>query len=208
VPATEAERKSVMGNLRRAPTAAGGAAAGIAAAWVKARSEPPLQRLAERFWPPAPELKEMVGVDPSGHPENSPPGALVDALTRAFLGRAATEEERVRGLLVIHYALGASLGALYAVAARRRPAVTRGTGSVAGAALYVLTHGMTLPALRLQDPPWYLPTSAVAWEFTSHVEFGVVLEALRRLLDGFRNTAAATTDQERKGLQTVSAMIT
>ena len=41
--------------------AAAGAATGVVAAWIKALSEPRLQQVTERLWPPKPEQKEMVG---------------------------------------------------------------------------------------------------------------------------------------------------
>ena len=169
-----------------AGTVAAGAACGVIAAGIKARSEPPLQRIAERVWPPAPEQKELVGTDPSGHPDNTPPAVMIDDLVRRREHRPATRDERMKGTLVVHYLFGAGLGAAYALAAQRRPVITRGAGGLAGAALYVLTHGTALPLLHLQPPPWRLPTSAVAWEFTSHVEFGVVLEMLRRLVAAAR----------------------
>jgi putative membrane protein len=33
--------------------------------------------------------------------------------------------------------------------------------------------------LRIQEPPWKLPMSAVLWEGTSHVVFGLALEGFR-----------------------------
>jgi hypothetical protein len=62
-----------MDGPRSAAVAASGAATGLVAAWIKALSEPRLQRITERLWPPTPEQKEMVGTDPAGHPDNAPP---------------------------------------------------------------------------------------------------------------------------------------
>jgi hypothetical protein len=33
--------------------------------------------------------------------------------------------------------------------------------------------------LRIQEPPWKLPASAVLWEGTSHAVFGLALEGFR-----------------------------
>ena len=60
------------------------------------------------------------------------------------------------------------------------PSVTVGTGTVAGAAIYAAGHGTALPLLRVQEPPWRLPRAAFAWELTSHLLFGLVLEIVRR----------------------------
>ena len=141
--------------------AAKGVVAGLVASWVKALTEPRLQALAEAILPPSPSQKQDVGADPSGHPENMPPAVLVDRATVA-LGRRLTVPQRLRVQHVIHYGMGAGL------------------------AIYAGTHGFLLPALGIQRPPWRLSPAAVAWESTSHLVFGVALEAARSALGGRR----------------------
>jgi putative membrane protein len=159
--------------------------AGLVASWVKALTEPRLQALAEAILPPSTSQKQDVGADPSGHPENMPPAVLVDRVTVA-LGRRSTVPQRLRAQQVIHYGAGAGLGLAYSAAASRWPAVSRGRGAPAGVAIYAGTHGSLLPALGIQRPPWRLSPAAVAWESTSHVVFGVALEAARSALGGRR----------------------
>jgi putative membrane protein len=65
----------------------------------------------------------------------------------------------------------------YLAAATRWPAARRGRGALAGVAIYAGTHGSLLPALGIQRPPWRLAPASVAWESTSHLVFGVALEA-------------------------------
>jgi putative membrane protein len=162
-----------------------GVIAGLAASWVKALTEPRLQALAERVLPPSASQKQDVGADPSGHPENMPPAVLVDRATGA-LGRRATVPQRLRAQRVIHYGMGTGLGAAYCAAASRWPAASRARGALAGVAIYAGTHGSLLPALAIQRPPWRLSPAAVAWESTSHLVFGVALEAARSALGGRR----------------------
>ena len=162
-----------------------GVIAGLAASWVKALTEPRLQTLAEAILPPSPSQKQEVGADPSGHPENMPPAVLVDRAAVA-LGRRLTVRQRLRAQHVIHYATGAGLGVAYSAAASRWPAAKRGRGALAGVAIYAGTHGSLLPALGIQRPPWRLPPAAVVWESTSHLVFGVTLEATRMALGGRR----------------------
>jgi uncharacterized membrane protein YagU involved in acid resistance len=159
--------------------------AGLVAAWVKALTEPRLQALAESILPPSPSQKQDVGSDPSGHPENMPPAVLVDRAAVA-LGRRATVPQRLRAQQVIHYGTGAGLGVAYSAAARRWPAASRARGALAGAAIYAGTHGSLLPVLGIQRPPWRLSPAAVAWESTSHLVFGVALDAARSALGGRR----------------------
>jgi uncharacterized membrane protein YagU involved in acid resistance len=165
--------------------AAKGVVAGVAASWIKALTEPRLQALAEAILPPSPSQKQDVGADPSGHPENMPPAVLVDRVTVA-LGCRLTVPQRLRAQDVIHYVTGAGLGVAYGAAAGRWPAARRAGGALAGVAIYVGTHGSLLPALGIQRPPWRLSPAAVAWESTSHLVFGVALEAARSALGGRR----------------------
>src|SRR3954449_10823406 len=180
-----------------------GVLAGLVASWVKARTEPRLQALAEAILPPSPSQKQDVGADPSGHPENMPPAVLVDRATVA-LGHRLTVPQRLRVQQVIHYGMGVGLGVAYSAAASRwraggwggggargrahPPAGSRwraasgGRGALAGLAIYAGTHGSLLPALGIQRAPWRLAPAAVVWESTSHAVFGAALEALRRAL--------------------------
>jgi putative membrane protein len=165
--------------------AAKGVIAGLVASWVKALTEPRLQALAEAILPPFPKQKQDVGADPSGHPENMPPAVLVDRATGA-LGRRTTVPQRLRAQQVIHYGVGAGLGVAYSAVANRRPSASPARGALAGVAIYAGTHGSVLPALGIQRPPWRLSPAAVAWESTSHLVFGVALEAARSALGGRR----------------------
>jgi uncharacterized membrane protein YagU involved in acid resistance len=164
---------------------ANGVIAGLLASWIKALTEPRLQKVAERILPPSPAQKQDVGADPSGHPENMPPAVLVDRASVA-LGHRLEVPQRLRAQQVIHYGTGAGLGVAYSVAASRWPAASRGRGALAGLAIYAGTHGSLLPALGIQRPPWRLAPAAVAWESTSHVVFGAALEAARSALGGRR----------------------
>lgn len=156
-----------------------GVIAGLAAAWVKALSEPRLQAAAERILPPSPAQKQQVGADPTGRPDNMPPAVLVGRAAMALGHGELTAHQRVNAQEVIHYAFGAALGVGYRAAASRWPAASRGRGALAGITLYAGTHGSLLPALGIQRPPWRLAPATVAWESTSHVIFAIALEAAR-----------------------------
>ena len=157
-----------------------GATASILASVLKGIGERSLQRAAEALWPPTEAQKALVGADPSGHPENMPPAVLADRLARR-LGRGPLDDRsKLRAQDVIHYTFGAVFGAGYGIAAELIPIVTTGIGLPAGAGLYAVTHATVLPLLGIQEPPGRLPRSAVAWEFTSHLGFGLTLEVGRR----------------------------
>ncbi|MFD1824866.1 DUF1440 domain-containing protein [Mumia zhuanghuii] len=163
--------------------AAVGALASLPASYVKAVTEPALQRAAEQVVPPQVWQKRLVGTDPSGHPENMPPAVVAAEVAELRDGTVLDTAQKVRASTAIHYVFGAVAGAAYGALAARFPGVTRGGGAPAGIALYAATHGTGLPAAGIQEPPWTLPASAVLWESGSHAVYGVTLEVSRRLLD-------------------------
>ena len=159
-----------------------GALAGLAAAWLKSLAEPPLQRLSEQVWPVTPAGHGMVGADPTHHQDNMPPAVLLDHAEERLAGHPLSRDQKLKGQQMIHYVMGAGLGAVYGALAEVAPGVTRGLGVPAGAVLYALTHGSGVPATGVQAWPWQLPRAAVAWESGSHLVYGAGLEVLRRLL--------------------------
>jgi uncharacterized membrane protein YagU involved in acid resistance len=157
-----------------------GAAASFPASKFKAITEGLLQRVAEARWPPTDQEKQLVGADPTGHLENMPPAVLADRLaTRLGVGPLETPT-KLRVQNVVHYTFGAVFGAAYGALAEVFPAASGGVGTAAGAGLYAASHGTGLPLLRIQEPPWRLPRAAFAWEFVSHLLFGLALEVGRR----------------------------
>ena len=162
------------------------ALAGLAAAWVKAVSEPPLQRLAERLLPPSPASKRQVGADPAGHPENLPPAVVIARLAAALGAPVPAAAKRVAAQRVVHYVFGTGLGVGYAMAARHRRESSAGRGTAAGFAVYAGTHGSLLPAAGVQPPPWNLSPAAVGWELASHLLWGAALDAASRATGALR----------------------
>lgn len=157
-----------------------GAAASIPASTFKGIAESLLQRAAEALWPPTEAERQLVGTDPNGHLDNMPPAVLADRMARR-LGRGPLDTPtKLRVQKVVHYTFGAMSGAAYGALAEVFPCTTAGGGTLAGAGLYAASHGTALPLLRVQEAPWGLPHAALAWEFTSHLLFGVALEVGRR----------------------------
>ncbi|WP_415789290.1 DUF1440 domain-containing protein [Deinococcus saxicola] len=122
-------------------------------------------------------------------------------------GHTISRERKLAAQQVIHYTLGAGLGAAYGLLAEYQPAVTRGAGVPAGAVMYALTHGSAVPATGFQNPPWKLPLAAVLWEAGSHLVFGLRMElarrALVRLLEKTRDYSAVATSGSVPSTNTV-----
>lgn len=81
---------------------------------------------------------------------------------------------------IVHYAFGASMGALYSMAAEIYPEVTRGFGTGFGTALFAAGDELAVPLLGLAKGPKEYPLSSHASAFAAHLIYGVTTESIRR----------------------------
>ena len=81
----------------------------------------------------------------------------------------------------VHYLFGALLGGAYGLLAEYRPEVTKGYGTLFGAASAVFDE-VAVPVAGLSGPPTDFPAATHAYALASHVVFGGVTEATRRLV--------------------------
>jgi hypothetical protein len=114
---------------------------------------------------------------------------VADAVAKAGGKHLSTEQKKTGGTIV-HYAFGTLMGAIYGVAAElgdrriRRNTVLSGLGF--GSALFVGADEISVPALRLSQPPSQIPVAAHLYGFASHLVYGTtvvgVCHATRRVL--------------------------
>ena len=122
-------------------------------------------------------LLSQFGASPGGGGEPS----TVKAAERVA-GRPMRGGEKKRAGNAVHYGFGTALGATYGVAAEVEPWVAAGFGMPFGGAVAVVADETLVPALGLAGPPWRSPPSTHLYSLTSHLVFGVALEAARRAL--------------------------
>jgi putative membrane protein len=92
------------------------------------------------------------------------------------------KDQKPRAGTIVHYAFGASVGALYGAVAEILPRVTAGLGLPCGVAVWLGAHVIVVPALGLAEPPTRRPVRQEAEEFGLHLVYGVTTELARRLL--------------------------
>ena len=161
--------------------ATAGALAGFAASWAMnfaaklyARATAPAEpdpeirriRLRER------ELFCIERADPTGE------GA--ERMAERFLGRQLTDRELNFARDFMHYAFGTAAGAAYGAIAEHSPKVTRGYGLLFAAILLIVGEEIATPALGLLPPLNRLPVEAHLAMASSHVVYGITLEATRK----------------------------
>lgn len=102
-----------------------------------------------------------------------------DTLSKTVEGRPVTQKHRELAGSAVHYAVGAALGAGYALAVARAPATSAGFGTAYGAATMLVLDDVLVPTMGWG--PWPAPASpSTAYSLTSHLVFGIVLEGVRR----------------------------
>lgn len=102
-------------------------------------------------------------------------------VSRAATGKYFATEDKEAAGEAVHYLFGAVLGGAYGLLAEYRPEVTKGYGTLFGAASAVFDE-IGVPAAGLSGPPTDFPAATHVYALASHVVFGGVTEATRRLV--------------------------
>jgi uncharacterized membrane protein YagU involved in acid resistance len=89
-------------------------------------------------------------------------------------------EKRKTAGSIVHYAYGALVGGLYGMAAEQWRPARWGEGALFGAAVWVASDEIALPALKLAKGPREYPLKVHAGALASHVVYGVTTEMARR----------------------------
>ncbi|MCL4402663.1 MAG: DUF1440 domain-containing protein [Acidobacteria bacterium] len=113
------------------------------------------------------------------------PGGAADATAlaaEAIAGRSLTVREKQLGSQLVHYGFGALMGGLYGAAAAAAPRLGGGRGMPFGAALYFGAHGYAVPRLGLAESPMDKPLPTEGMELAAHLVYGLVTDAVRRIL--------------------------
>ena len=115
----------------------------------------------------------------SGEGQDSTVKAATAISEGVFDHRLTKSEKKVAGPAV-HYAMGATSGAIYGAMAELVPPVTFGAGLPFGTAVWLLADEAAVPALGLSKSPTEYPLSTHAYSLASHLVYGLTAEAVRR----------------------------
>ena len=105
-----------------------------------------------------------------------------DAAARVATGSPLPKRVKPVGGQIVHYGLGAALGAGYGAAAELVPRVTAGAGTAFAITTWVMLDEVAVPFVKLGDPPWQSPPKTQAYGLLSHIIFLLVAEQARRVL--------------------------
>lgn len=110
------------------------------------------------------------------------PTAKVGAAGAHLVGLRLSKEQKPFASHIVHYAFGASVGAVYGAVAEMVPRVTAAWGFLSGVAVWFGAHVTAVPALGLADPPTRQPVGQEVEEFGLHLIYGTTTELVRFLL--------------------------
>ena len=117
-------------------------------------------------------------------PKSSDDPATVKAaqkFSRAATGAYFAQADKEAAGNAVHYLFGAMLGGAYGLIAEYRPEVTTGGGTLFGLGSAAFDE-LGVPAAGLSRPPTDFPASTHAYGLASHIVFGAVTEAMRKLV--------------------------
>jgi hypothetical protein len=151
-----------------------GAVAGIAATWLMGKVT---QLLYEREEPRAREREDRARQGRSSYE------TAAEKIAR-LAGASLSDEQRKRYGMGLHWALGGSAGAAYALLRDRIPAATAAGGLLFGAAFFLLMDEGLVYALGLTPGPSAFPWQSHARGLAGHLAYGATAERALTLLDG------------------------
>lgn len=96
------------------------------------------------------------------------------------VGRRLTREELEKAAPAVHYAFGATMGALYGGLRELSPAIRTIGGAGWGTAVWVGADEIAVPLLGLSRPDSEYPLEVHAQSYAAHLVYGVTTELVRR----------------------------
>lgn len=95
---------------------------------------------------------------------------------------AISEKSKSTAGNTVHYLFGAALGSVYGLAAEYVPELKFGGGAAFGLGSMLLFDDAAVPAAGLSEPPTESSLGTHAYSASSHLVYGVVLEAVRNIV--------------------------
>ena len=158
---------------------ASGLVAGLAASYVMNQFQSGLSALlanGEQSKAREKEKQEQGG--------NSEPATVkaAEAISETVTNHELTREEKKVAGPVMHYAMGATSGAVYGLATELQPYFASASGLPFGAAVWLLADEVAVPSLGLSGPPTETPVANHLEALASHFVYGVTTDVLRRAI--------------------------
>ncbi len=190
-----------MGNGRRARARdegsvlkglAAGLIGGLVASWVMSEFQAVWSKVSESLEQSQDgkqsqgEEQSESGQSSSGGGEEQEPATVkaAEMISEGVFDHELAKSERKPAGEAVHYAMGATSGAIYGVMSELVPSVAVGAGLPFGAAVWLISDDVAVPALGLSKSPTEYPLSTHAYALVSHFVYGLTTDIVRRAVRG------------------------
>ncbi len=161
---------------------AAGVVGGLVASWVMDEFQAGWSKLSESLEASQKSSKKKQKSEGGGEEQEPATVKAAEAISENVFDHRLTKSEKKIAGPAVHYAMGATTGAIYGVAAELVPFATVGAGIPFGAAVWLIADDAALPALGLSKPPTEYPLSIHAYALASHLVYGLTTDVVRRAL--------------------------
>ncbi len=170
-------RKDPLCKTSLVKTLVAGGIAGLAGAWAMSGFTRLCYTLAHRA-----DLgnKRKATRFPCSEQEWDATTGIAQTAARRLLNRSLNGKEERVGAAMVHYAVGATSGAAYALLARRFPEVRKYSGAIFGAAMWLVSDEWLMPATGTTRKLTDYPVLAQANALGEHIIYAVTTNALLR----------------------------
>lgn len=107
---------------------------------------------------------------------------VADRAAKKVLDTGVPEELKPAAGEAVHYAMGATTGAIYGFVAEILPPARAFNGMLMGAIVWWTADNMAVPAQKLGKKPEQVPPSMHAYALASHLVYGVTTELVRSVV--------------------------
>jgi putative membrane protein len=159
---------------------AAGTIGGLVASWVMEEFQYAWAKLSK----PLKQRESSSANNGKSLSQKSEPATVkaAETISEKIFGHQLTRDEKKLAGDAVHYATGATSGAIYGVAAELAPQVTAGAGLPFGTAVWLVVDEAAVPLFGLAKGPTEYPLSTHLYALASHFVYGLSTEVVRRTL--------------------------
>jgi len=156
--------------------AVAGAVGGLVGAWTMNQAHAAISKLKKQSNGPS-----QSGGDSAESGESEDATMKVAGKTfKVVAGRQLSHEQKKKAGPVVHYAMGAAMGAAFGAVSETQRRLTPVAGPIFGSAVFVAADEIGVPLAGLSGPPTSYPISSHLEALAAHLVYGVTADLVRR----------------------------
>jgi putative membrane protein len=133
-------------------------------------------------WGKAAEMIQRASEKEKPKGRKSEPATVkaAQSISKTVFGKKLPRAQKRLAGEAVHYAMGATSGAIYGAVTETLPVTTTGDGLAFGTAVWLLADEVAIPAFGFAKAPTKYPLSTHLYALASHLVYGWTTEMVRR----------------------------